>query len=407
MKHVTVFRDNAVYASHASACVAANGEVLVAFRQAPLEQVFAHVHPEATVGVVRSANGGDTWDRATWATALDPGEETNLNDPSLTTLRDGTIILTAFVFPCPRESSREKWGDRALPVRGNDYYYVGDDQHILLSRSFDNGLTWDGPHKIVTPLAGGRGSVFASVVELSDGSILMPINGRSDDGEHVAILARSTDKGLTWEHRGTMAAWHSNEESGCLGLPSVVAYDDDHLLAAGWSVVQSGTVVTESYDGGRTWIEPREVETRGACMHLCASSGGDTILSYGYRHEPYGIRVIPSGDRGKTWDLGRAAALRSEGAMRDLGYPWTIELPDGRFLCAYYFNTADDDKSYYDEAESLRLCRQWKLDPPLYTYQTAGLRFIGATIFTRDDMARLAGTASPDLEDGAAGPTLI
>jgi hypothetical protein len=45
---------------------------------------------------------------------MDPGDEMNLNDPSVTTLKDGTILLTAFVVPSFYEDKKAQWGDRRL-----------------------------------------------------------------------------------------------------------------------------------------------------------------------------------------------------------------------------------------------------------------------------------------------------
>ncbi len=403
MEHIVVFRNESIYASHASACIAANGEVLIAFRQAPFEHIFAHVHPRATVGLIRSRDQGQTWDPASYTTALDPGEGTNLNDPSLTTLSDGTIILTVFTTPCPRDP--QEWQDKALPVRGNDYYYVPSERRILVCRSRDHGYTWEGPFEVPFKMAG----VFASVVELENGSILMPITTRLEDSSNeAAVLILSEDQGCTWQYYSTITTWQSGEQQDLtFGLPSVVVYDKEHFLAAGWTVAKSGTLVTHSFDGGKTWELVRPVQTRGSCMHLCVTSSGTTLMSYGYREKPFGIRVLPSYDQGMTWDISKAVALRSDGAMRDLGYPWTIELPNGKLLCVYYFNLNDTHKPYYDEATALALCEKWNLDPDLYTYRTAGLRFIGATIFTEDELKELAGTGIPEPVSCAEEPTLL
>jgi sialidase-1 len=401
LQHEVVFRDEQIYASHASACLAANGDVLVAFRQAPLEQIFAHVHPRATVGLIRSHDQAQTWDRSTHATIFDPGEGTNLNDPSLTTLSDGTIILSVFTTPCPRQPG--EWGDKALPVRGNDYYYVPSERRILVCRSVDHGHTWEGPFEVPFKGAG----VFGAVVELEDGSILMPITAKLEDQE-AALLIRSTDRGSSWEYYSTITKWNGGEQGALtFGLPSVIAYDDKHFLAVGWTVASSGTLITVSHDGGKTWEEVRPLHTRGSCMHLCLTSRGTTLMSYGYREKPFGIRVLPSYDQGRTWDVEQAAALRSDGAMRDLGYPWTIELPNGKLCCVYYFNVHETSKPYYDEKTALALCEKWNLDLDLYTYRTAGLRFIAATIFDEEELKSLAGTGAPREIQDVEGPTLL
>ncbi|MCX8053972.1 MAG: glycoside hydrolase, partial [Armatimonadetes bacterium] len=365
--------------------------------------IFAHVHPRATVGLIRSRDQGRTWDVGSYTIAFDPGEGTNLNDPSLTTLSDGTIILTVFTTPCPRDV--RGWGDKAVPVRGNDYYYVPTERRVLVCRSRDNGYTWEGPFEVPFKMAG----VFGAVVELEDSSILMPITARMrDSADEAAMLICSEDQGRTWEYYSTITTWHEGEKGAqTFGLPSVVRYDSNHLLAVGWTVAASGTLVSHSFDGGKTWEPVYPVNTRGSCMQLCLTSKGTTLMSYGYRERPFGIRVLPSYDQGRTWDISKVVALRSDGAMRDLGYPWTIELPNGELFCVYYFNLNESHKPYYDEKAALALCEKWGLDPELYTYRTAGLRFIAATIFLEDEMGELAGTCVGEAAVSTEGPTLL
>jgi hypothetical protein len=33
--------------------------------------------------------------------------------------------------------------------------------------------------------------------------------------------------------------------------------------------------------------------------------------------------------------------LREDGGNTDIGYPWAVQLPDGRILVTYYFNIQD------------------------------------------------------------------
>ncbi|MGQ9455803.1 MAG: sialidase family protein [Armatimonadota bacterium] len=292
-----------------------------------------------------------------------------------------------------------------MPVRGNYYYYFPDERKILVCRSNDHGYTWEGPFEVHFEGAGA----FGSVVELDNGTILMPITARHfDTGEEAAMLIRSSDRGRTWEYYSTIATWNTGEQGAMtFGLPSVVAYNSHHFLAVGWTVATSGTLVSSSYDGGKTWEPVRPVDTRGACMHLCVTSKATTLMSYGYRQKPYGIRVLPSYDQGRTWDVSKAVALRTDGAIHDLGYPWTIELPNRRLLCVYYFNVDEAQKPYYDEKAALALCEKWKLDPDSYTYRTAGLRFIAATIFDEEELETLAGTGAPQPSESSEGPTLL
>ena len=91
---------------------------------------------------------------------------------------------------------------------------------------------------------------------------------------------------------------------------------------------------TESTDGGMTWSKPVPMPVNSVPAHLLRHSSGVVICTYGYRHEPYGQRVIFSKDEGRTWihDM----PLRDDGPDGDLGYPATAELKDGSLITVYY-----------------------------------------------------------------------
>ncbi len=67
------------------------------------------------------------------------------------------------------------------------------------------------------------------------------------------------------------------------------------------------------------------------------------LCTYGYRAgrhgNPAGIRACFSRDDGETWDINNEVVLRRDFFNSDIGYPESMQLPDGRVLTAYYFNT--------------------------------------------------------------------
>lgn len=71
---------------------------------------------------------------------------------------------------------------------------------------------------------------------------------------------------------------------------------------------------------------------------------GRLAITYGYRSDPYGIRARLSGDDGQTW--GREIILRDDGGCWDLGYPRTVQRPDGKLVTVYYFNDHEDQERY-------------------------------------------------------------
>ena len=57
---------------------------------------------------------------------------------------------------------------------------------------------------------------------------------------------------------------------------------------------------------------------------------GRICMTYGYRAQPFGIRARLSADEGLTWD--QEVILRDDGGSHDLGYPRTIQRPDGTLV---------------------------------------------------------------------------
>jgi hypothetical protein len=69
---------------------------------------------------------------------------------------------------------------------------------------------------------------------------------------------------------------------------------------------------------------------------LIRLADGRLCLTYGYRAVPFGIRARLSGDGGKTWN--QEIVLRDDGGGRDVGYPRSVQRPDGKVVTVYYFH---------------------------------------------------------------------
>ena len=71
---------------------------------------------------------------------------------------------------------------------------------------------------------------------------------------------------------------------------------------------------------------------------------GRLCLTYGYRDDPAGMRARVSDDNGVTWS--RDIVLRDDAGNHDIGYPRTIQRPDGNILTVYYYNDRADGERY-------------------------------------------------------------
>ena len=165
---------------------------------------------------------------------------------------------------------------------------------------------------------------------------------------HV-VAAQSLDKGLTWEVIARINMFPPYEGDapdgvGYLGEPHVVEAEPGRLVVMirheEHPYVESdprGTLwQCESVDGGHTWTEPRDTKILGKPPHLTKLSDGRLLVTYGYRHAPYGERACLSSDGGRTWDYENEVILRDDASNGDLGYPASVECAGGDVLTVYY-----------------------------------------------------------------------
>lgn len=162
--------------------------------------------------------------------------------------------------------------------------------------------------------------------------------GTAASGGTPIRAARSTDDGRTWQLLGEVPLLEGMSNSD-MHEPHVVELEDGTLLGAirdqgNAQKRQFRVLFTESHDGGATWSVVRNEDMDGSPPHLLRHSSGKIICTYGYRREPFGQRVAISSDNGKTWDKG--LILRNDGPSGDLGYPATVELPNGDLFTIYY-----------------------------------------------------------------------
>ena len=123
--------------------------------------------------------------------------------------------------------------------------------------------------------------------------------------------------------------------------PHAVETDDGRIIAQiryewpGRPDSPHESIQTESADGGRTWTEPRSVGLDGFPPHLLRLSDGRLLSSYGRRMGEIGEYACLSDDQGRTWDVENEIKLAGHWSA-DIGYPSSVELPDGKILTVYY-----------------------------------------------------------------------
>jgi hypothetical protein len=201
--------------------------------------------------------------------------------------------------------------------------------------STDRGKTWDGPFRL--PLFDQKG-VAARTDYLVNGKhdlLLFLTAAKTNGREGRPFCARTIDGGKTWK----FIAWIGEEPEGYAIMPATVRLGDKELLTA-----------IRRRDGAKAWIEtyrsldegvswkrdtvPAPDLGEGNPASLIRLVDGRICLTYGQRKAPYGIRARLSKDGGRTW--GEESILRDDGGGRDLGYPRSVQRPDGKIVTVYY-----------------------------------------------------------------------
>lgn len=280
-----------------------------------------HMGLGGRLDVSRSTDGGKTWGAP--QTVAD--SERDDRNPGFGVAPDGTIVLAYHWQGC--YDAEGKWKPEMKKT----------DTRVV--RSPDRGITWENDVLInYTPI--NSASPFGKIRHV-DGVLHMPIYtgptlGASKDTLRVGpattptYLLRSSDNGVTWGDPSLIAL--GLNEADFLVLP-----DGDFLFAARSEQRGEAAIYTcKSSDGGRSWrLLGRVTEASEHPPDLTLLGNGWILMTFGHRHEPFGVQGIISTDYGQTW-LPRRLLYDDSLPGGDIGYPSTARMEDGRLVTVYY-----------------------------------------------------------------------
>lgn len=282
--------------------------------------------------LLRSRDGGRTWTSEVPAALTPPPRPERVEAEGLT-----PVIPTAGVLDTPI--------DFTAPGLALTFRKAHDRPGAWLFVSRDRAQSWAGPWHVPAidcPTYDPRTDyIVAGPRELLVFITAMKQNGR--EGRPVTL--RTRDGGLSWERLG----WIGPEPAGYRIMPATISIGEAHL----YTVIRhndDGRHWLEGYrsrDGGVSWHDAGIVAAdtgRGNPASLTRLADGRLVTVYGYRAEPFGIRVVVSEDEGRTWQA--PLTLRADASDWDLGYPRTVVQPDGTLVTLYYYNDARGPERY-------------------------------------------------------------
>ncbi|MEF3303040.1 sialidase family protein [Paenibacillus sp. GYB003] len=342
LKHDVLYKDGR-YNSFPSIVRLADGSFLLGFRQAPDRSALGsvtHVDPSSKAVTIRSADG-DRWSGE--ASVLYDDFFYGVQDPCLNVLNDGSLLATCFMW---KVYDKEDAPARDTGIWHNVYdRWAARNVGCFSLRSTDNGRSWDRP--IPFPIADM--AIRGNCVQLPDGSVLAPLYGKRGDTFDV-VVARTTDRGATWSELATIPAadgYHFHE-------PNLYRTPSGKLVLFTRSLKKlrepgekaSPLFTAESADGGLTWSEPAKHDIFSPSpFHLLRLKDDRVLLSYGYRHQPFGVRAIALDPECANIDAAEETVVRDDGLGGDIGYTSAAQLEDGRVLITYYYY-GDDSLRY-------------------------------------------------------------
>lgn len=233
------------------------------------------------------------------------------------------------------------------------------EEYKKLSGSFvmlsdDYGVTWSDPIrvKVIAP----HGPCVCK-----DGTLFYM--GNVMDGVHYkercpVTVYKSTDGGKSWRFTGQVPDGDVITAINTVE-PHIVELPNGRLLGAMRVHCEEldpffTVFTTYSDDRGETWSKPQWIRVDGSPPHLMVHSSGAVICSYSCRTNGKRCeRAVVSYDNGETWTEDYALDDRLD-YFCDMGYPATVELPDGSLLTVYY-------QKWPGEWWTSVCCAKWRL----------------------------------------------
>ena len=298
------------------------------------------------VGLSRSTDGGRTWEPPRVIMDMGeydelPQEQNGVGDPGIIVDQKTGEIFTFAVWMWGKPGKHQWRGDGSEPG-----YEISKSAQLMLVRSKDDGRTWTKPENLTRKLKKADWWLLAPSpqqgINLADGTLVMPSQGRDEKGVPFANLMVSRDHGATW----TVSAPAFSGGNEC----QAVQLSDGSIMLNMRNDHERYRAVYVTHDLGQTWhphetnrntlIEPN---CNGSLYRVDYGKAGEKkrLLLFSNPHTQKGRThqtIQVSFDDGRTWPE-KSHLLLDEGLGR--GYPSITRIDDQHIGIVYEGSQAD------------------------------------------------------------------
>ena len=265
------------------------------------------------IGLSRSTDGGETWARPVPIMDMKkfgglPEDQNGCSDPNILVDRKTGEILVSAVWTHGKPGTHQWRGKGSEPGHS-----IHKSSQFMMVRSKDDGLTWSKPENWTKRLKDPKWCLFAPApgngINLMDGTLVMPTQGRDATGLPFSNFMWSKDHGKSW----TLSSPARDNTTEC----SVAELKDGSLMLnirdnrnRKDKSKTNGRAVSVTDDMGKTWkihSSDHGALPEPVCMASLIShdlKDGRRVLFFSnpnskYKREKMTVRM--SLDQGKTW----------------------------------------------------------------------------------------------------------